>query len=150
MHCTASESALCWILHRLQRRQMWAKTAIWCLISDQAWLSFTNMNFINFSNILFGRWIIGSFDIPFKFTLFPLPVFSQPMCSKTRSLLGMLSLLLQFDQLTCPAASHIARKGKLASAFLSFILCCLSETVRRIISFKRADCYDLDLGILND
>lgn len=121
-------------------RQMWAETTIWCLISDHTWLSFTNVNFINFSNIFFARWIIGSFDIPFKFIFFSLPVFSQPMCSKKLSLLGMLSLLLHFEQLTCPAASHTARKGKLASAFLSFTLCCLLETVRRISSFKRADC----------
>lgn len=122
MHCTASESGLCWILHRLQRRQMWAETAIWCLISGRAWLRFTNMNFINFSNVFFGRWVTGSFDIAFKFTFFPLPVFSQAVCSKEHSLLGMLSLLLQFDQVTCPAASHIAGKGKLASAFLCLSL----------------------------
>lgn len=69
---------------------------------------------------------MGSFDMPYKFPFSPSPASSQAMCGKKCSLLGILSLLLQFDQLPCPSAC-IAGKGKLAY-FLSLSLFVDSQT----------------------
>lgn len=96
---------------------------------------------------------MGSFDMSYKFPFSLSPASSQAMCGKKCSLLGILSLLLQFDRLPYPSAC-IAGKGKLAS-FLSLSLLSLRQNQRNDFFFLRGQVVetsrDLDeREILND